>query len=335
MLLTTGERISMALLSMALSDRGVSAVSLTGSQSGILTDAAHRRARIRRILGDRVREGLNAGRVVIVAGFQGMSEGSKEITTLGRGGSDTTAVALAAALGAEQCDIFTDVDGVYSADPRKVKNARLWRRLSHDLMVELATRGAGVLHPRSIELAKQFGVKLRVLNSMKEDDPGTAIVPASAITEKEMEEFRIVGVSADLDKVKVSLQLMRPTVFAAVCDRAAEHHLWLGTPMFRESQVDFFVEDEAVGDWKRIFQELAAGGFVRDWKIDETFVPLSVVGDRLTQDGAALAQLLETLAQSGTSVTMGSASALGMTVAIPRTHADDCVRALHQRFLGK
>jgi uridylate kinase len=133
MLLTVGERISMALLSMALADRKVQAVSLTGSQSGIITDASHRRARIRRILGDRVRAGLAEGKVVIVAGFQGVSE-SKEITTLGRGGSDTTAVALAASLQAESCDIYTDVDGVYSADPRKVTAARFWREMPADLM---------------------------------------------------------------------------------------------------------------------------------------------------------------------------------------------------------
>ena len=165
MLLTAGERISMALLSMALSDLGIPALSFTGSQSGIITTGSHRRARIRRILGDRVRAAFSViKKVAIVAGFQGVSE-PKEITTLGRGGSDTTAVALAAALGAERCEIYTDVDGVYSADPRLVPGARLWPRISHAHMVELATRGAGVLHPRSVELAKQFGVPLWVLNS--------------------------------------------------------------------------------------------------------------------------------------------------------------------------
>jgi aspartate kinase len=152
MLLSTGERISMALLSMALSDLGVPAISFTGSQSGIITDGSHRRARIKRILGDRIREAVEAGKVAIVAGFQGVSE-QKEITTLGRGGSDTTAVALAAALDADVCEIYTDVDGVFSADPRKVSGAKHLTSLSHDLMVELASRWAGVLHPRSVEVA--------------------------------------------------------------------------------------------------------------------------------------------------------------------------------------
>jgi aspartate kinase len=336
MLLTAGERISMALLSMALSDLEVGAVSLTGSQSGILTDGAHRRARIRRILGDRVRAAIDSGKVAIVAGFQGMSEGTKEITTLGRGGSDTTAVALAASLGATSCDIYTDVEGVYSADPRIVPAARHWPRLPHDLMVELATRGAGVLHPRSVELARQFGVRLRVLNSMKAPEAssgsGTEIVARSVFTEAEMEEFRVTGISADLDRVRVSVELMRPTVLSALCDRAAEGHLSLGTPFFREGRVEFYVEDEAISDWKRILQALGSDGFVKDWRIDESWVPLSVVGDRFTQDGAAIGAVLETLAQSGTSVTMGSASALGLTVSVPRTHATDCVRALHDRF---
>ncbi|NBU21741.1 aspartate kinase, partial [bacterium] len=140
MLLSAGERISMALLSMALADCKVPALSLTGSQTGIITDSSHRRARIQRILGDRVRTALGDGKVVIVAGFQGVSE-TREITTLGRGGSDTTAVALAAALQAEKCEIYTDVDGVFSADPRLVEDAKVWNQIPHDLMVELATRG--------------------------------------------------------------------------------------------------------------------------------------------------------------------------------------------------
>ena len=169
MLLTAGERISMALLSMALADLEVPALSFTGSQSGIITTASHRRARIQRILGDRVRAALADDKVAIVAGFQGVSE-SKEITTLGRGGSDTTAVALAAALGAERCEIYTDVDGVYSADPRIVPATRgSGPRISHAHMVETGDAGGGgFLHPRSVELAKQFGVPLWVKNSLGE-----------------------------------------------------------------------------------------------------------------------------------------------------------------------
>jgi aspartate kinase len=164
MLLTAGERISMALLTMALRDRGVEAISLTGSQCGIVTDNNHRRARITKILGDRVRKGLTDGKVVIVAGFQGVSP-EKEITTLGRGGTDTTAVAIAAALGAGSCDIFTDVAGVYTADPRWVPEARSHTRLPLDLAAELASSGAGVLHPRSVELALKYRMPVRVLSS--------------------------------------------------------------------------------------------------------------------------------------------------------------------------
>lgn len=332
MLLTVGERISMALLSMALADRGVPAVSLTGSQTGIITDGGHRRARIQRILGDRVRAALAEKKVVIVAGFQGVSE-TKEITTLGRGGSDTTAVALASALKAEACEIYTDVDGVYSADPRIVPNAKFWKRIPHDHMVEMATRGAGVLHPRSVELAKQFGVRLWVKNSLKKSDieNGTEVIPMSDV-KKGMEDFRITAVTADKGKALITVELARPTALGALWDKAAAGHLAVISPVFADGKVRFFGERDSLLEWKRHLSQLAADGFVQTYDLDESFVPLSVVGDRFAQDGAALQGVIEKLAQSHISVTMGSASALAITVAVPRTHADDGVKALHEAF---
>lgn len=331
MLLTVGERVSMALLSMALSDRGVPAISFTGSQSGIITDQSHRSARIKRILGDRVRAALGEGRVAIVAGFQGVSE-SKEITTLGRGGSDTTAVALAAALKAEVCEIYTDVDGVYSADPRIVPGAKFWPRIPHDLMVELATRGAGVLHPRSVQLAKQNGVVLRVLNSLKTDGKGTEVISSQ---DKGMEDFRVVGVTSDSTKALVTVDLARPTATNALWHAAAQAHLSIVSPMFLDGRVVFFADRDSEGDWKKALQTLAQDGFIQKYQFDETIVPVSVVGDRFTQDGAAIESLIETLAENHISVTMGSASALAMTVAVPATHAKEAVQALHLRFFGK
>lgn len=165
MLLTAGERISMALLAMALDVRGIPAVSYTGSQAGILTDSSHGEARIREITGQRVRESLGEGKVVIVAGFQGVDPERKEITTLGRGGSDTTAVALAATLSARSCEIFTDVDGVYTADPRVVPDARLIERIGYHEMLALASAGAGVLMPHSVEFAHRFLVPVHVRSS--------------------------------------------------------------------------------------------------------------------------------------------------------------------------
>lgn len=176
MLLTAGERISMALLAMALNDRDVPAVSYTGSQAGILTDSAHGGARITRITGERVRDSLGAGRVVIVAGFQGVDPASREVTTLGRGGSDTTAVALAATLGAVSCEILTDVAGVFSADPRVVADARLLADVEYDQMLALAAAGAGVLMPHSVETARDAGVPVHVRSSFTHE-PGTWVKP--------------------------------------------------------------------------------------------------------------------------------------------------------------
>lgn len=179
MLLTAGERISMALLAMALNDRGVPAVSFTGSQAGILTDSAHGGARITRITGERVRDSIAAGKVVIVAGFQGVDPDSKEVTTLGRGGSDTTAVALAATLEAAVCEILTDVDGVFTADPRVVSEARLIEEIDYDQMLALAAAGASVLMPHSVEFARDHAVTVHVRSSFH-DRPGTLVTSGAA-----------------------------------------------------------------------------------------------------------------------------------------------------------
>ncbi len=328
MLLTAGERISMALLSMALADRGVPAVSFTGSQSGIITDGTHRRARIKKILGDRVRESLARDQVTIIAGFQGVSE-TREITTLGRGGSDTTAVALAAALGAQACEIYTDVDGVFSADPRKVTGARFRDRLPHDLMVELATRGAGVLHPRSVELAKQFSVPLWVINSLKDgiEAKGTQIV------NRGMEEFGVVGVTSDSGKAWLTVGLSRPTVVSALWDAAARQQLSVVAPQFSDGRVSLFVEQETVGEWRSLLQRLVSDGFIESFNLKSDWIPVSVVGDRFSQDGSALLGVLETLASAGIDATCGNASSLAITLAVPASKAEDAVRALHKKFV--
>ncbi|HEU5310594.1 MAG TPA: aspartate kinase, partial [Candidatus Eisenbacteria bacterium] len=198
MLLTAGERISMALVAMAVNDRGLEAVSFTGSQSGIVTDTSHTRAKILEVKADRIREELSRGRVVIVAGFQGVSR-DREVTTLGRGGSDTTAVALAAALGAEECEIYTDVDGVYTADPRIVPGARKLPGLSYDEMLELASLGAKVLHNRSVEIARRFRVPVHVRSSFNGNE-GSRIGKGDL-----MEQVVIRGIAHDPDVAKVAL----------------------------------------------------------------------------------------------------------------------------------
>lgn len=330
MLLSAGERISMALLCMALADCKVPAVSLTGSQSGIITDRSHRRARIKKILGARVRAALDEEKVVIVAGFQGVSE-TKEITTLGRGGSDTSAVALAASIGADLCEIYTDVEGVFSADPRLVPNARLWKQIPQDLMVEMATRGAGVLHPRSVELAKQFGIPLFVKNSLNESE-GSAVVSRNSI-EKGMEDYQITGVTADHGKLLIQVRLARPTVTNSLWASAAQSHLSVVAPFFSEGRVVFFSDQDGQAEWHRNLEELVHSGFVESYEISPDFIPLSIIGDRFSQDGTALFQALEVLGREKIDVKLGSSSALALTLAVAKDQADAGVKVLHKEFL--
>jgi aspartate kinase len=333
MLLTAGERISMALLSMALFDCKVPARSFTGSQSGIITDSSHRRARIRRILGDRLRSTLADGMVAIVAGFQGVSE-SKEVTTLGRGGSDTSAVALAVALKAEICEIYTDVDGVFSADPRIVPQAKLCKTVSHDVMVELATRGAGVLHSRSVELAKQYGISLKVRNSLSENE-GTTVVSSVKNQARGMEDFGVTGATSDVDKIFIRVELSRPSVTGSLWERASQAHLSIVAPMFSDGTVMFFSDRDAEAEWKKNLEVLAADGFVKKYEINTDIVPLSVVGDRFSQDGMALQQVIEVLARHHIPISIGSASALAITVGVPLSQANEGVQALHAEFLER
>ncbi len=335
MLLSAGERISMALLSMALVDLRVPAISLTGSQSGIITDQSHRRARIRRILGGRVRTALANGSVVIVAGFQGVSE-SKEITTLGRGGSDTTAVALAAELRADICEIFTDVDGVYTSDPRVVPQAKLLKTISHDLMVEMATRGAGVLHSRSVELAQQYDVPLKVRNSLNGNE-GTSVKKQSGhefySTGTGMEEFGVTGISADASKVLIHVTLARATVVSALWEKAAGSHLSILSPIFLDSEVRFFSDGDGEMEWRKHLEQLIVDGFVKQYEISPDIIPLSVIGNRFSQDGSALQQIIETLAAVDIHVRLATASSLAVTLGVSKNRVNEGLRALHKFFL--
>jgi aspartate kinase len=221
MLVSSGERIAMALLSMAINSMGFAAISFTGSQSGIVTDTVHTKARIKDIRSHRVKEELNKGKIVVIAGFQGVSP-EHEVTTLGRGGSDTTAVALAYALGAERCEILTDVDGIYTADPRIVPRARKLDVISYDEMLELASSGARVLHTRSVEMAKQCGVLLHVRSSFNQN-PGTMVKEE----EKQMEELLVRGIAYDDGEAKVTIREVpdRPGVAARIFGALAQANI--------------------------------------------------------------------------------------------------------------
>ncbi|HSJ14182.1 MAG TPA: aspartate kinase [Longimicrobiales bacterium] len=211
MLLTAGERIAMALTAMAICDLGLEAISLTGSQAAIITDGAHTVARIEEVRATRVREELEAGRVVIVAGFQGVSR-MREVTTLGRGGSDTTAVALAAALAAERCDIFTDVAGIYTADPRRVPDARLITAIGYEEMIELASAGAQVMHPRAVEIGARYDVPIRVLSSFRDDDTAGTLITRR---HRPMEDLVLTGLASNAGYARLVLRGL-PASLAAV-----------------------------------------------------------------------------------------------------------------------
>ncbi|MGE0614483.1 MAG: aspartate kinase [Bacteriovoracia bacterium] len=347
MLLTAGERISMALLSMALADRGVQAVSLTGSQTGIITDEGHRRARIRRILGDRVRAALGENKIVIVAGFQGVSEKTKDVTTLGRGGSDTTAVALAAALGADACEIFTDVDGVFTADPRVVAHARLQPRVSYGAMLELASAGAGVLHPRSVALAKKFGIRLRVLNSLSSDEvPGweparrqsTEVGGGMENTEKrsvgvtEIEMFQPIGVTSDKEKLFVQVELARPTLTAALWECLKALPSAVLAPTFEHGKVGFYIDRAVLADLKKGLSRLVEEGFMKTFQIFEELAPVTLAGESLPADGSMLPRVVDVLWRDKVAVTTAVASPFGVTVGVALNRVDDAIRELHTEF---
>jgi aspartate kinase len=330
MLLSTGERISMALLSMALADLGVPAISLTGSQSGIITDQSHRRARILEIRGDRISSGLEQGKVVIVAGFQGVSR-DKEITTLGRGGSDTTAVAIAAAFGASACEIYTDVDGVYSADPRWVKEARLYADLDSRHMVELAVLGAGVLHPRSVQLAAQHQVPLWVKNSHSEVHLGTQIQWGS--TTRGVEEFSVVGVTSDSSRVEVRIELARESLLESLWSMTQSHHWSMIGVRSWGAQVQFWIEKEFSGEWHAELNRMASDGYLKKFEIIENCVPLSIVGSRLTQDGRALFESVNALRENGIEVSSTLASSHSITLGIRGSQSQEAIQVLHRLWI--
>jgi aspartate kinase len=305
MLLTAGERISMALLGMALHDRGVEAVSFTGSQSGIITDGAHTNARILEVRPVRILEELGRGRVVIVAGYQGVSR-EKEITTLGRGGSDTTAVALAAALEAEVCEICSDVDGVYTADPRIVSGARRLAELSHEEMQELALAGAKVLNAQAVEFARDRGITIHARSAF-ESGPGTKVARSAA------RELRISGVALDAEILMV--RNAPPEVLA-------KHGAWP-----REAWgAQCIVSLENVHALPALLDDL------REAEVETDLAQVAVVG---TGIGASKESLDRALRALGLSPRLVLVAPLRLAFLVPREAAKDCLRRLHAEFVEK
>jgi aspartate kinase len=329
MLLTAGERISMALVAMAVNDRGQQAVSFTGSQSGIVTDTSHTRAKILEVKADRIREELSRGRVVIVAGFQGVSR-DREVTTLGRGGSDTTAVALAAALGAEECEIYTDVDGVYTADPRIVPGARKLPGLSYDEMLELASLGAKVLHNRSVEIARRFRVPVHVRSSFN-DNEGSRIRKGDS-----MEQVVIRGLAHDPDVAKVALVGVpdRPGVAAEIFRALGGHGVNVkmivqASGSDSKNDVTFAVGSHDVRTALPVVEELRQRLGARAFVYDPDVAILSVVGEGLATSPGTAGEVFAALAQAGVNIEIISTSSITITCIVRKADVERAVRSLH------
>jgi aspartate kinase len=332
MLLTAGERISMALLAMALHERGVPAVSYTGSQAGILTDSSHGEAKITKITGERVRDSLAEGKVVIVAGFQGVDPESKEITTLGRGGSDATAVALAAALGAESVEIYTDVDGVFTADPRVVPDARKLDEVPYDDMLELSASGAGVLMTRSVEFGRRFEVPIHVRSSFS-DDVGTWVREAS------MEQAIVSGIAYDRSEAKVTVNRVpdRPGVAAALFGSLARAGINVDMIVQNVSHdgttdISFTVPRAHLADAERIAKQVSDGIEAGSVDIDPNIAKVSVVGAGMKSQPGVAARMFETLAAAGINIEMISTSAIRISCVVRADQVEAAVRELHTAF---
>jgi aspartate kinase len=334
MLLSTGERISCALCAMAIHDLGHKAISLTGSQAGIVTDTTHTKARILDVRGDRIRQGLDEDQIVLVAGFQGVST-SRDVTTLGRGGSDTTAVAVAAALGAEVCEIYTDVSGVFSADPRIVPNARKLPVLSFEEMLEMAASGAKVLQLRAVEYARTHGVRIHCRSSF-EDAPGTVVVGE----DETMEHPLITAVTHSTEEARITLIGVpdRPGAAAAIFNALAEANCNVDTIIQNEplsegraAEVSFTLPSE---DLRAAEQALAPviGDLGMSIGTDRQIGKVSIVGAGMRSHPGVAAKVFQTLAEKEINIEMISTSPIKISCIIRSESVPDAVRALHSAF---
>ncbi len=343
MLLTAGERISMALLAMAIAQLGHKAQSFTGSQAGVITDSAHGRAKIIDITPGRIVNAIEAGSIAIVAGFQGVSQDTKDITTLGRGASDTTAVALAAALGAEVCEIYSDVDGVFTADPRIVPTARKLDRVSHEEMLEMAASGAKILHLRCVEYARRYGIPVHVRSSFSQKE-GTWVVADPTVNsqgEKDMEQAIIAGVAHDRSEAKITV--------VGVPDKVGEAARIFEALASGEVNIDMVVQNisaaatgltdisftlpradgqTAMGALARIQDEVGYDKLLYDDQIGK----VSLIGAGMRSHPGITARFFAALASAGVNIEMISTSEIRISVIVDEAQVDAAVQATHSAF---
>ncbi|HEX2131945.1 MAG TPA: aspartate kinase [Actinophytocola sp.] len=338
MLLTAGERISNSLVAMAISALGAEAVSFTGSQAGVITDSTHGKARIIDVTPGRVRQALDDGYICLVAGFQGVSQDTKDITTLGRGGSDTTAVALAAALNADVCEIYTDVDGVYTADPRIVTDARRLDRVPYEEMLEMAASGAKVLMLRCVEYARRYGVTIHVRSSYT-NKPGTIVT--GSVEDLPVEQAMITGVAHDRSEAKVTVTGVpdkagvAARIFRVVADAEIDIDMVLqnvSSTMSGRTDITFTLSKDngptAVSALEKIKDELGFTAVLYDDHVGK----VSLVGAGMRSHPGVTASFCEALARAGVNIEIINTSEIRISVLIRDTELDEAVRAIHEAF---
>jgi aspartate kinase len=333
MLLTAGERVAMALLGIAINARGCRAVSYTGSQAGIITDTAHGKARIIEIRPKRILEALEGGNVVIIAGFQGLSS-AYEITTLGRGGSDLTAVAMAGAVGADVCEIYTDVGGVMTADPRIVPDARLIERIGYEEMLELAAAGAKVLQTRSVELARRNGLRLHVRSSFDDDAPGTWVQEDGP-----MEDVLISGAALETDEAKVTLEGVpdQPGVAARLFKAVAGEGVSVDMIVQNVSHggatdLSFTAPVADVSSLGSAIGGIAEQVGATSWSVDDAVAKVSLVGAGMKGNPGVAADMFDALASEGINIEMISTSPIRISCVVRKSNGEHALRAVSARF---
>jgi len=333
MLLSAGERITMSLLSMHLNSLGHSSFSLTGSQAGIITTSRHGKAEIEEISGERVREGIERGDIVIVAGFQGFNRDTKEITTLGRGGSDATAVALAAALGAEKCEIFTDVEGVFTADPRIINSAKLIDEITYDEMLEMSSSGAGVLMARSVEFGRRYNVPI-IVKSTFTNNKGTVV------KEKTMEEAIVSGVTHNDKEVKFTLfgvpdqPGIAGTVFGSLSEIGINVDMIVQN-VSKESITDisFTAPTEQQKDVEDALKNISKQLDAKGYDVDENIARISIIGAGMKSESGVASKMFKTLGDNKINISMISTSPIRVSCVISNNDIEKALNVLHEEFI--
>ena len=336
MLLSTGEQISISLCAMAIERMGYQAISLTGWQAGMLTDSAYSAARIKRIRTERIQKELDKKKIVLVAGFQGINK-YDDVTTLGRGGSDTSAVALAAALGADLCQIYTDVDGVYTADPRTVRGARKLEEITYDEMLELASLGAQVLHNRSVEMAKRYNVNLEVLSSFS-GNPGTQVKEVV----KHMEKTHVSGVAKDKNVARIALVGLadRPGIAFKIFSLLAKEHINVDIILQSigrdgSKDISFTVARDDGERAREVMEENREAIGCQSVELNDQIAKVSIVGAGMAHNAGVACKMFEALFSAGININMISTSEIKVSVLVDERDADRAVQAVHDRFFDE